>query len=165
MKTLKRINVEMVLPILVAWFLMTVLVDMVAIPAVFRNSSSILDAGKIGMIVFSRFNFFEVVFGLIVLLGALANVSLLKNKKWLYFVIPLVILSLIYKFHMTPMITNTTWEIQKTDRLDPLYGVLQAQHAYYHNLYKYCDTAKLVYLLVFIGIVITDKIKPHKEQI
>ncbi|MBY0412633.1 MAG: hypothetical protein K2Q18_00635, partial [Bdellovibrionales bacterium] len=67
MNTFKKIGIELVLPIVIAWFLMTVLVDIVTIPTVFRNSTSITDAGKIGMTVFGRFNVFEIVFALIVL--------------------------------------------------------------------------------------------------
>jgi hypothetical protein len=159
MKTLKKISIEMVLPFIIAWFLMTVLVDIVTIPTVFRNSTSITDAGKIGMTVFGRFNIFEIIFGLLTLFGAVA----LKNKKWISFAAPLLVLSLIYKFYMTPMITNTTYEIHKTEVSDPRYVELQSRHAQYHNLYRYLDTTKLIVLLVFAGVVLSDRVKANKE--
>lgn len=165
MKALKKISIEMVLPILVAWFLMTVLVDIVTVPTVFRNSSNIVDAGKIGMTVFGRFNAFEVVFSLLVLTGAIVNFKVLKNKKWLIFAAPLVFWACLYKFYMTPMITHTTYEIHKTEVTDPRYVELQSQHAYYHNLYRYFDTSKLIYLLVFMGVVLSDRVKSNKEII
>lgn len=163
MKILKKISVEMVLPFLLAWFLMTVLVDIVTIPTVFRNSSSITDAGKIGMTVFGRFNAFEIVFSVIVLIGSIVNYKVLKNKKWIFFAAPLVVLACVYKFYMTPMITNTTYEIHKTIVSDPRYAELQSQHAHYHNMYRYFDSSKLIFLLVFMGVVLGDRVKSNKE--
>ena len=163
MRNLKKVSVEMVLPLIVAWFLMTVLVDIVTIPTVFRNSSSITDAGKIGMTVFGRFNIFEIVFAFFVLIGAIVNFRILKNRKWLYFAAPLFLLSLVYKFYMTPMITNTTYEIHKTEVSDPQYAVLQSRHAEYHNLYRTLDSSKLLFLLIFVGVVLSDRVKSNKE--
>lgn len=162
MKTLKKISVELVLPFILAWFLMTVLVDIITIPTVFRNSTSIIDAGKIGMIVFGRFNVFEIVFAVIVLIGSYVNWRTTCNGKWFYFAIPLFILSLVYKFYMTPMITNTTYEIHQTLVSDPMYAVLQSRHAAYHNFYRYLDTTKLIILLVFGGRVLFDRVKSNE---
>lgn len=161
--TLQKTFIELTLPIVVAWFLMTVLVDIVTIPTVFRNSSSIVDAGKIGMKVFGTFNTFEVIFGLIVTIGAIHNFKRNKNKKWLFFALPLLIWANLYKFCMTPMITNTTYEIHKTEVSDPRYAELQSQHAYYHNMYRYFDSTKLLVLLVFAGVVLSDRVRAQKE--
>lgn len=163
MKTLKRISVELVLPFILAWFLMTVLVDIVTIPTVFRNSTSITDAGKIGMTVFSRFNSFEIVFGFIVLIGSIVNFKSTQNKKWLFIAVPLVILSFVYKFHMTPMITSLTYQIHATQVTDPAYIVLQSDHAAYHTMYRYFDSTKLFVLLGFFIMVLFDRIKSNKE--
>ena len=163
MKTLKKISLEMVLALILSWFLMTVLVDIVTIPTVFRNSSSITDAGKIGMTVFGRFNSFEIVFALLVFIGSAINYKSLKNKKWLLFSIPLLILSFIYKFYMTPMITQTTFDIHATAASDPMYAILQSRHAQYHNIYKMFDSTKLIVLLVFGGVVLFDRLKSNKE--
>lgn len=163
MKT-KKVFIELVLPFIVAWLFMTILVDIITIPTVFRNSSSIIDAGKIGMIVFGRFNVFEIIFSLIILIGAICNLKVYGNKKWLFFAAPLVVWALVYKFHMTPMITNTTYEIHKTAVTDPLYLELQSRHAQYHNLYKYFDTTKMLVLLVFSIVVIADKVKGKYQE-
>lgn len=165
MKIFKKISVEIVLPFLLAWFLMTVLVDIVTVPTVFRNSTNIVDAGKIGMIVFGRFNTFELAFSLFILIGALVNFKVLKNKKWIVMATPLVFWACLYKFYMTPMITATTYEIHKTEVSDPRYVELQSQHAYYHTMYKSFDSAKLIYLLVFMGVVLSDRVKSNKEII
>ena len=163
MNTFKRVMIELVLPVITAWFLMTILVDIITIPAVFRNSSSIVDAGKIGMIVFGRFNFFEIFFAVVVLAGSYFNWRFNCNGKWVVFAVPLLILSILYTFYMTPMITNITYEIHQTNVQDPMYAVLQSRHAQFHNLYRYFDSSKLLYLLVFGIKVIYDKMK--KSQV
>lgn len=165
MKTFKKIMIEMVLPFITAWFLMTVLVDIITIPTVFRNSSNITDAGKIGMTVFSRFNSIEVFFGAAVLIGSFANLKVHDNKKWLFIAIPMFVLPFIYKFHMTPMITSLTYQIHATDVADPAYAVLQSEHASYHTMYRYFDSAKLFVLLGFFIMVLMDKIKMTKEKV
>lgn len=165
MTTAKKISVELVLPFILAWLLMTVLVDIITVPTVFRNSSSIVDAGKIGMIVFGRFNIFEIIFGVIILIGAMINFRSTGNKKWLYFSIPLLILSLVYKFYMTPMITDTTFEIHKTAVADPMYAVLQSRHAMVHNMYKYFDSSKMLVLLIFAVVVLSDRVREAKKEI
>ncbi len=60
MKMFKCILIEMVLPFILCWFFMTVLVDIVAIPTVFRNISNLEEGGRIGMTIFGRFNLFEI---------------------------------------------------------------------------------------------------------
>lgn len=163
MKTFKKVNIELVLPFIMAWFFMSVLVDIVTIPTVFRNSTNIVDAGKIGMTVFGRFNIFEILFGLIVLSGAMVKARDLKNKKWLYFAVPLLLMSFLYKFYMTPMITNTTYEIHQTNVADPMYATLQEKHAFYHNSYRKLEYVKLLLLLGFGGVVLSDRVRNNKE--
>ena len=153
----------MLIPVLFAWFMMTILVDMIAIPAVFRNSSNLTDAGKIGMIVFSRFNVIENIFAVIVFWGVF---SLWKAKKTKFQLIPaiyLFIMSWVYTFYMTPKITETTYKIYQTKVEDPLFAVLQIEHAYYHNTYRTLDSVKLVVLLTFIIWALANRLKQNKE--
>jgi hypothetical protein len=163
MKILKKFFIEMTLPFILSWFLMTILVDMVAVPTIFRNSSNIIDAGKIGMIIFGRFNSFEIFFALMVFIGSVINYKVLKNTKWLFFSLPLFLLVISYKFYMTPMITETTYEIHKTLISDPMYVVLQSRHAEFHNLYRLLDSIKLFVLLFFGSVVLFDRLKSNKE--
>ena len=77
MKMLKFFLVEMVLPLITAWFLMTLLVDIVAIPTVFKNISNLEEGGRIGMSIFGKFNCLEIFLAL----GVLAGVSSMKEKS------------------------------------------------------------------------------------
>lgn len=162
MKVTKSLLVEMILPFLVAWFLMTVLVDIVAIPTVFKNVSNLQEGGKIGMTLFGKFNRLEIFLGLVVLAGTLS----IKEKSKLMIGIALVLLSfsLFYTFYMTPMIANTSVEMHTVAVTDPQYQVLRNQHNTYHHLYRYFDTSKLLILLVFITITTRFNLKRmHKE--
>jgi hypothetical protein len=164
MKTLKKVVLEFMLPFIFCWFFMTILVDIITIPTVFRNSRSVEDAGKIGMVVFGRFNFFEIFFGLMVLSAALIHWSQ-GVKKWVYFALPLFTLSLLYTFYMTPMITNTTYQIHQTVITDPMYAVLQSQHARFHTMYRYFDSGKLLWLLTFGVAMVIDRVRSNKETV
>lgn len=162
MKTLKKVFIELTLPLLVSWFLMTVLVDIFTVPAVFRNSSSIVDAGKIGMTVFSRFNIFENAMSLLICVGFYFSAL---PRRYFIFSLFLFIWSLNYTFIMTPAISNITFDIHKTLVTSPQYAILQTDHAFYHNLYRKLDSTKLVSLLIFIILVIRQKIKVLEESL
>lgn len=163
MKKISNLLAELVLPFLFVWFFTTFLVDIIVIPNVFRTLNDVHQAGKIGMVVFHKFNYFEIFFSLVILLGLMA-----KPKRKIAEVIlssSLFILSLVYTFIMTPAITNITLKINQTNIADPMYAELQSNHAFYHNLYRYFDSAKLMVLLVFIIATLFLNLKNKKEEI
>jgi len=137
----------------------TIIVDIIAIPTVFRNISKIEEAGKIGMTIFGLFNYLEIFFALIVLSASLIYFKKNQVKRFLIFAIPLFILSLCYTFIFTPAITNTTYLIQQTLTTDPLFAELQTKHAFYHQLYRTLDTIKLTTLLIFTLVILVHEVK------
>ena len=157
MKVIKSILVELILPFILCWFFMSVLVDIVAIPTVFKNISNLQEAGKIGMTVFGRFNCFEIFFAIFIVLGVLSFKE--KSKLMICVSLILLLLSLFYTFYMTPMIAQTSIKIHSVAVTDPQYEILGRQHYYYHSLYRYLDTAKLLVLLVFAAFVTRFNIK------
>jgi hypothetical protein len=162
MKTFKSILVELILPFILCWFFMSVLVDIVAIPTIFKNISNLEEGGRIGMTVFGRFNCFEIFFAVLILLGLLSYKE--KSKLLIGLSVLLLVLSLFYTFFMTPMIANTSIQIHQLASGNPQFEFLQKQHNYYHILYRYFDTGKLLVLLVFAGMVMRLNIKKiHKE--
>lgn len=164
MKTIKSILLELILPFILCWFFMSVLVDIVAIPTVFKNISNLQEAGKIGMTVFGRFNCFEIFFAVFILLGVLSPRK--KSKLMISISITLLLLSLFYTFYMTPLIAETTIKMHQIAITDPQYEILQKQHNCFHTLYRYFDTAKLLVLLAFAAMVTRFNIKRiHKECI
>ena len=157
MKIFKSILVELILPFILCWFFMSLLVDVVAIPTVFKNISNLEEGGRIGMIVFGRFNCFEIFFGVCILLGVLSFQE--KSKIMIGAAILLLSLSLFYTFLMTPLIADTSIKIHQILASDPQYEILQKQHNYYHALYRSFDSAKLIGLLVFAVTITRFNIK------
>jgi hypothetical protein len=162
MTKISNLLTELVLPFLFVWFFTTILVDIIVIPNVFRTLGDIHSAGKIGMVVFHKFNLFEIFFGLMILSGIALKPL---RKLWeLITSIILFFLSLIYTFVMTPAITEITQKINQTNITDPVYAELQTNHAFYHNFYRYLDSAKLIVLLIFIIATLVLKLRITKEE-
>lgn len=151
-----KIFKHLVIGILTAWFFLTVFVDIFTVPTVFRTIGDINVAGQVGIKVFTAMNRFELIFAVITLIGAFSFYKLNKSFKWLIFSAIMFVWSLVYNLFLTPKITNTTYQIHQTAVDDPMYAVLQATHAQYHNLYRYFDTSKLIFLLIFITVVVID---------
>lgn len=163
MKMFKCILIEMVLPFILCWFFMSVLVDIVAIPTVFRNISNLEEGGRIGMTIFGRFNLFEIFFGFFILLGVLSHQK--KSKLMITLSVGFLLLSIFYTLFMTPMIAETSIKIHQIAVTDPQFEILKKQHNYYHGLYRSFDSAKLLLLLFFAGIVMRFNIKKNHKEI
>lgn len=161
MSMLKKIIQEIVLPVVLCWLLMTIFVDVFTIPTVFKNSASPETAGKIGMIVFSRFNCFELVFSTLILIAALTR---FPSRKLFYFALPLFSLSLLYNFYMTPMITNLGQALHSTPVGDVQHAIIQSQHAKFHVLYRQFDSAKILGLLVLFIVVLIERVRPKSQE-
>jgi hypothetical protein len=157
MKVSKLFLAEMILPFLVAWFFMTLLVDIVAIPTVFRNVSSLVEGAKIGMILFGKFNKLEIIMGFIVLLGTLSMKE--KSRLFIFLALVLLVFAFLYTFKMTPLIANNSQLMHSVLPTDPQYEILQKNNRFYHDMYRSLDTTKLILLLVFQGLLIHFKIK------
>ena len=162
MRIAKMFLVEMLLPFLTAWFFMTILVDIVAIPTVFKNISNMQEGAKIGMTLFGKFNCIEIFLGVAILVGSLLMKE--KSKMMIALALTLLTFSIIYTFFMTPMISHNSAQLHLVLATDPQYEILQKEHRTYHELYRTLDTLKLVMLLFFSGLMINSNIKRiHKE--
>ena len=131
-----------------SWLLMTLFIDIKAVPTVFRNVSSRLEAGRVGMDIFSTFNYLEVVFACILLLLCLRFLSI--KKMWLI-VIPLFILPFSYAFYLTPEITDIALKIGLGVEEGFDVSKLEAQHEIFHSLYTKLDGFKIILLMVLVG--------------
>ena len=157
-----RILQRFFLPAVCSWFFMTVLVDFIAIPTVFRNISKISEAGKIGMTVFGRFNYFEIFFAVILLIISFSYKTQKRWNKFIIIVVPLFILSLLYTFKFTPAITYYGTEINQTMVTSPIYAELQSNLAFYHKLYRIMDSIKLLTLMFLAGLIVIQELKEEK---
>lgn len=162
MKTTKHILSELVLPFLFCWFFMTVLVDIIAIPTVFRNISNLEEGGRIGMTIFGRFNIFENIFGILVLLGVLSHER--KSKLFVGLATSLLILSFVYTFYMTPMIGGLSLKIHQVAVTDPMYEILKKEHGAYHVMYRNFDSIKLFALIFFSVAILRFNLKTNRRN-
>jgi hypothetical protein len=125
------------------------LVDFVVVPAVFQNIEKFFEAGDLGIFLFKRLNYLEVVVASFVL-GVLTFIFR-KNRKALPLYISGIIVTAI-------ALTYFMWLIPKIDELTQLWKLseagqaiavadIQQDHQFYHRIYVIMDTVKLLVLL------------------
>lgn len=148
----RRILYSSLLILLSLWLGWTALVDFVVVPGVFRNIENFFEAGNLGIYLFERLNYLEVVIASTVV--ALITFIFRQNRRAL----PLLISSLIV---MIIAFTYFTWLIPKIADLTELWKIseagktiavadIQQEHQYYHRIYVIMDTVKLLVLLFMI---------------
>lgn len=157
----KQVLSELVLPFILTWFFASAFVDVVAVPTVFKFTSNLEEAGKIGMTVFGRFNKMEVFFALMILGGVFSFEK--KSKLFIGVSLALLCLAIFYNVFMTPTIAGAAIKMHSVNVLDPLYQVYRNEHAKYHHLYRYFDSAKLITLLLFSVLVLRTNINNKRQ--
>ncbi len=127
----------------------TVLVDFVVVPGVFRNIEKFFEAGDLGIYLFRRLNYLEVVVASFVL-GILTFIFR-KNRKALPLFLSAIVVTAI-------ALTYFTWLIPKIDEMTQLWKLseagqaiavadIQQEHQFYHRVYVIMDTLKILVLL------------------
>lgn len=162
MEKLKRLINIFSLPIIFTWLIFTLFVDILAVPTVFRNVSSIVEAGKVGMTIFTAFNRLEFLFGLIFVTFAL---NVYKKERATFLLILSTVLlfwSISYNLYFTPKIIYFADMVHSLPAGDPLIGVYKNQHMFYHNIYRYLDTAKIIYLITAMVMLVKRKFTEEK---
>lgn len=135
--------------ILASWFSMTCLLDFMVVPSLFRNISNFFEAGKLGIKLFSAFNYVEVIFSIIILITLFKRGSL---KKYIL-AFSLLGFSLLYFFYLTPSITKwaALWEAHTPTT------------SFHHQLYRNLEVFKLIILGLFLAII--NKKNPKHSDI
>lgn len=134
-----------------AWLALTCFVDFLAVPAVFRESSSRIDAGNIGIVVFSSINKIELVFSVLMLLCAFLFRSAVQWRKTFFAtLIALLALIVVYNVHMTPQVEKQTLLMRDFEEGSPEYQKAEETHYFYHSLYRKTDSAKILTLLSLV---------------
>ncbi len=150
------------LPIIFAWLVFTLFVDILAVPTVFRNVTNIVEAGKVGMTIFTAFNRLEFVFALIFLVYALNQYKKARTTFLLILSTVLLFWSISYNIYFTPKIIYFAEMVHSLPAGDPMIGVYKNQHMFYHVIYRYLDTAKIIYLITALVILVKSKFAEAK---
>ncbi len=144
--------------ILGLWLGMTVLVDFIAIPIVFRTLTDVFQAGLIGMQVFEKLNFVEVFLGLAFMVSCFYLKKTLKLVK--FFAIILSFLAGFYFFFLTPKITKLSLQMMElTHQAGAGLQQVAQDHDFYHHLYVKLDGVKILMLLFCLFLLFYQKKK------
>lgn len=162
MENLKKMINLFSLPIIFAWLVFTLFVDILAVPTVFRNVSSIVEAGKVGMTIFTAFNRIELVFAVIFLVYALNRYKKVRTTFLLILSTVLLFWSISYNIYFTPKIIYFAEMVHTLPAGDPMIGIYKNQHMFYHTIYRYLDTAKIIYLITALVILVKSKFAEEK---
>jgi hypothetical protein len=139
---------------LTLWLGASLAVDIIAIPSVFRTLNDVAQAGKVGMVVFSRFNKLEVI---VSLLATIFFVIGVKNfwplAKWkFHFLLTshfiLIGISVMFCFFWTPAIIQYSQQMFELSTTDPLHAQALLQHRFYHKAYVRVEGIKIIIILV-----------------
>lgn len=140
------------------WLAPSLLIDFVAAPAIFRNVSSLQEAGILGMVIFKSFNSLELLLSLIILIiGVLLVMESKLKKAWLGFFILLVCFAAFFRFHVSPTIVDINqkrWELPESS---DEYKGLTNSHNFYHSLYVKTEGTKVILLLGAIILILRRK--------
>ncbi|MFT6070194.1 MAG: uncharacterized membrane protein YozB (DUF420 family) [Bacteriovoracaceae bacterium] len=140
------------------WLAPSVLIDFVAAPAIFRNVSSLQEAGTLGMVIFKSFNSLELGLSLIILLiGALLVNEKKLKKAWLGFFVLMVFFAAFFRFHVSPTIVEVNTQRWELSEESEEYKSLLSTHNFYHGLYVKMEGTKVIFLLGAIILVLRRK--------
>ncbi len=146
------------------WLGCIVLTDFVVIRTLFSEMNDFFKAGFIGVKLFSKLNFLELIFATVILLSEIF--LFIKSKKTIHFFLLFFILYSITFFnfiHLTPKLSDLTYLWYKADLMG-LVGIngikdIQQEHQFYHELYIMIDSVKIFILTASLSIFAWNSFK------
>ena len=150
--------------ILGAWLVATVFIDFFAVMAVFRNISSIFEAGTVGMYIFNSFNKFELSFGIFLLVLSFYYVHPNGKVALAMKIIAAFLLAIAayYLFFLSPIISELTREMHKIGVGNNGYETLEQTHQVFHKRYVRLDSVKIIFLIVELVLLSLTTLKVNK---
>ncbi|MCB9061071.1 MAG: DUF4149 domain-containing protein [Halobacteriovoraceae bacterium] len=145
--------------VLSMWLGTTLLVDFVAVPTVFRTLNELYSAGEVGISIFSKYVYAE-----IILCAFAIFTAFFLKKKWKY-ILPLLVLGTGlggYFYIIIPKITAFTGELKKLEEMKLVgeliktYEISSQSLDYFHSLYIKMDSGKIVFLVILILFLFFD---------
>lgn len=139
---------------LLSWIVLTVAVDFIAVPTVFRTLKDVNLGGAIGIELFPKVNVVEVILslGLLFCLYYSMNIKVRLFDRFIMVMgFFLVFLSLFYLTFLSPEIKTLTLEMARAKGDYSLLPQLSIQHRFFHNLYIKLEGIKFVILVILLG--------------
>ena len=144
---------RVVLGLLASWLSLVAYTDFVVVPTVFTTLTSRIEAGELGMKVFSALGFFETICSIVLFFCGIVIFKKFRTKRAAYLFVFATVLcgsALLGKFYMTPKITELNTLKYTLSESSPEYVEADRDHQFYHDLYVKLDGAKM--LLLIAGI-------------
>lgn len=140
--------------VLFSWILLTVTVDFIAIPTVFRTLKDVNLGGAVGIELFPKVNAVEVFLSWALIICLFYSLSI-KTRLFDRFVMVmgffLVFLSIFYFTFLSPEIKTLTLEMSKKVGDYTSLPSLSVEHQFYHHLYIRLEGIKLLILAIMLG--------------
>lgn len=134
------------------WLGLTCFLDFYAVPTIFKTLTSREDAGHLGMVLFFTFNKVEILLALGLGVSAWFFRKEIRWKKTFWSSISaLLILTLVYTFHMSPVIIESNKKKYLLEEGTAEYQTLDKRHQQYHKLFRKTDGAKILILFILFG--------------
>ncbi|GEM_PF-1321200 len=144
------------------WWGCTVLTDFFIVPTIFKTIPDFFMAGGLGLKVFTKLNYLEVILAVFSL-----TLSLIPRREKVLMALSFLLLGIssTYIFYLTPKIQTLTlwWQEAESLGLTSLHGVadIQQDHQFFHRLYVWIDAVKLILLTSGIGFLIFKRNQVH----
>lgn len=140
---------KIVLTALASWLSLVVFIDFIVAPTVFKTVSKRIEAGELGMKVFSALGVYETILGvaLFIVGGIVFKLFRTRRSAALFlFGTSLFAFAILGKFYLTPEITRLNLEKYTLDEQSKEYEVVNKRHEFLHNFYVKLDTVKIFFL-------------------
>lgn len=154
-----------------SWLSLSLFINFFVIRLIFSEIDQFFLAGKIGMMLFTKFNLIETILSTFILsLISLINLKQKCSKKILFLSLSLFSFALTYTFYLTPKLIELTELWQKADIMGVvgIRGIkdIQQEHQFFHRIYIILDTVKLITLFIFLTLnfIYVEQSKSSHEQ-
>lgn len=152
---IKKINFGLI----ICWLGWTALIDFAVVPTVFGTINDFFNAGELGIALFSKLNYLEVIVSSsLIALSCLELKRAQTGKLQLGLLVLAWTIVMSYFIFLTPKLTSLTELWKKADGLG-LIGMsgiedVQQEHQFYHRIYVGLDTVKILLLATLTGLEI-----------
>lgn len=132
-----------------SWIILTVAVDFIAIPTVFRTLKDPNLGGAIGINLFPKVNWVEIILAVSLCSAIFFSVNIkqrILDRLALIVGIFLFLLTVLYLAYLSPEIKRLTLEIANNKGNLTLLPTLNIEHQFFHHLYIKLESVKLFLL-------------------
>jgi len=141
------------------WLVTTMFIDFAAVPSVFSTVTSRDDAAALGITIFKKFNYVEIVVGILLILFTRRKIKIFSTF--------LVLIPLLYTLYLSPAITKFNSQKANLIEEDPKMEKVQESLDFYHNFYVRLDSVKIILLLILLRMQFVElkKIQIKEENV